>query len=472
MLAWHYRSRSEALINFSNAAFYDGRLVTIPDRALATEGGPPEALRSDVEGAAKAAVDHLFARAVSFHNVADGVYENRINQAEAKLIAQTVRQVFLSGTRLSIGIVAFSEAQQTEIERALDALADADKAFGSRLEEEYAREDDGQINDLFVKNLENVQGDERDIILLSVCYAPDKTGRMAMNFGPINQRGGEKRLNVIFSRARHHMAVISTIRASAITNTHNDGARALATFLAFAEAQSRGDAAGSQTILATLNPDAKRVFAARPPRDALRDAIAAALRERGHDVREYVGSSTFRCDLAIVNADRTAHDIAVLLDGGAPTGVYDRYVFQPSVLRNFGWRVVDVPSQAWLNDPDAVIAEIEKTLANDHADVNDDDPLDEAPNKPARAKVRSRKDEKAPAMSDPAQMTFTELHFEQGTSKKFWKVAVSGVEMTVVFGRIGSKGSTVLKVLSTPDRAKREAAKLIAEKLAKGYVEV
>lgn len=468
MLAWHYRSRSEALINFSNAAFYDGRLVTIPDRALPkADVSTPAPLQSSDPASAQAAVDLLFARPVSFHAVADGVYEARANAPEAKLIAQMVREIFKRETKLSIGIVAFSEAQQSEIERALDALADEDGVFGARLEEEYAREDEGQINDLFVKNLENVQGDERDIILMSVCYAPDKNGRMAMNFGPINQRGGEKRLNVIFSRARHHMAILSTIRATAITNTHNDGARALSSFLAFAEAHTRGDPASARAILATLNPDAQRVFAAAVPNDPLRDAIAAALRERGHHVREHVGSSSFRCDLAIVGADERQHDLAILIDGGAPQNIYGRYVFEPTILRNFGWRVIDIPSQAWLRDPDAVLDEIERTLL---ADVNagDDDPFDQTVPKPPRAKPRKAAEGAAP--SGPLQ--FAEFRFEQGASNKFWKVAISGGDLTIVFGRIGSKGSTLVKTFPTPARAERERAKLIAEKLAKGYTEI
>ena len=139
-------------------------------------------------------------------------------------------------------------------------------------------------NGLFVKNLENVQGDERDIILMSVCYAPGPDGRMAMNFGPINQRGGEKRLNVIFSRARRHMAIVSTIAPEAITNIHNDGARALRSFLAFAEAQSAGAHDNAQAVLATLNPDAARTFDAQLPPDPVRSAIAQALRARGHEV--------------------------------------------------------------------------------------------------------------------------------------------------------------------------------------------
>ncbi|HRE45283.1 MAG TPA: AAA domain-containing protein, partial [Terricaulis sp.] len=466
MLAWHYRSRSEALINFSNAAFYDGRLVTVPDRALPQKAEAPAGLRSNDGDAPKAAVDHLLARAISFHAVSDGVYESRANAAEAKLIARMVREIFQRGTRLSIGIVAFSEAQQTEIERALDALAEEDTAFGVRLEEEYAREDEGQVNELFVKNLENVQGDERDIILMSVCYAPDKSGRMAMNFGPINQRGGEKRLNVIFSRARHHMAVVSTIRASAITNTHNDGARALSAFLAFAEAQARGDVSAGQAVLATLNPDARRVFASAPPRDALRDAIAEALRERGHDVREYVGSSSFRADLTVAHADRAQHGLAILIDGAATTGVYDRYVFQPKIMRTFGWRVIDVPAHAWLRDPSGVLDEIEQALFAGDGPV-DDDPFDQIVAEPRRRARKQAEEAKAPPPSEPQQ--FIELRFEEGASKKFWKAAVSGVELTIIYGRIGAKGATLVKSFPTAERAQREAEKLIAEKLAKGY---
>ncbi len=202
LLAWHYRSRHESLISFSNAAFYDGRLVTIPDRALeqAEDEAPP--LRSDREDAGIAGTDALLARPVSFHWLADGVYADRRNAPEAAYIARTVREMLRRETGLSLGIVAFSEAQQGAIESALDALAAEDADFAMRLEREYVREDDDQFNGLFIKNLENVQGDERDVIILSICYAPGPDGKMLMNFGPINQRGGEKRLNVIFSRAR------------------------------------------------------------------------------------------------------------------------------------------------------------------------------------------------------------------------------------------------------------------------------
>lgn len=474
LLAWHYRSRSEALISFSNAAFYDGRLITIPDQAIAAASDAAEPLRSDDPGASATAVSRLLARAISFHPVADGVYDKRINDPEARLIAGMVRDLLFRETGLSIGIVAFSEAQQTEIEGELEALATEDKAFAARLEAEYTREDDGQINNLFVKNLENVQGDERDVIILSICYAPDANGRMAINFGPINQRGGEKRLNVIFSRARHHMAVVSTIRAEAITNTHNDGARALRTFLSFAEAQSRGDADHGQTVLATLNPEAQRIFARKAPTDALRDAIASALRERGHEVRAHIGNASFRCDLAILDPQGSSYRLGILLDADGGGAIEDRYVFQPSILRTFGWKVIDVPSHSWLKDSGAVIAQIEAALVRDTTE-GDDDPFEGSTLPQPTVSVPSTKPTPEPDPEPEPQaeaFAFSEFRFQQGSSDKFWKIAVTGVETTVIFGRSGTKGSMVTKTFETPERAQREAAKLIAEKVRKGYIEV
>lgn len=152
LLAWHYRSRHESLISFSNAAFYEGRLVTIPDRLLEQESVLAAARRSEDEGVGVAAAEALMARPVSFHQVADGVYSGRRNEAEARYIAHTVREMLRRETGMSLGIVAFSEAQQGAIESALEALAEEDADFAMRLEREYVREDDDQFNGLFVKN--------------------------------------------------------------------------------------------------------------------------------------------------------------------------------------------------------------------------------------------------------------------------------------------------------------------------------
>ncbi len=471
LLAWHYRSRHESLISFSNAAFYEGRLVTIPDRVLEQESALATPRRSDDEGVGVTAADLLMARPVSFHQVADGVYISRRNEAEARYIAHTVREMLRRETGLSLGIVAFSEAQQGAIEAALEALAEEDADFAARLEREYVREDDDQFNGLFVKNLENVQGDERDVIILSICYAPGPDGKMLMNFGPINQRGGEKRLNVIFSRARHRMAVVSTIHAEAITNVHNDGAAALRAFLQFAQASAIGQFERAQSVLGALNHGARHAFTRDIPQDSIRDALAAALRERGHQVHVNVGRSQFRCDLAIADATGTGYALAILLDNPAETvgDSVERYVFRPGVLRSFGWRVLDIPGKDWLDNPGAVLQRIEAMLSSGKDRALDQmvDPIPLA-RQPVAAAVAE--DAQAPA-GDAAGEYVRSLHFEQGASRKFWRASLRGTGLTVSYGRIGSSGQSLLKQFETPERAMREMEKLVDEKLRKGYAE-
>jgi hypothetical protein len=269
--------------------------------------------------------------------------------------------------KLSIGIVAFSEAQQTEIEDALDRLGREDAGFHERLEAEMMREENEQFCGLFVKNLENVQGDERDIIILSICYGYDHGRRMLMNFGPINQRGGEKRLNVIFSRARHHMAVVSSIRDRDITNDYNDGARALKNFLNFAENISKGDLRASRRLLENLNPLASKALAPVSRASVVARQLSAALRQRGCLVDESVGQSRFRCDLAVRRKDEPFYQLGILLDSDAHyanPNLVERYFTQPSILRAFGWRVIIVLAKDWFHEPDAVLDRIERTLGN------------------------------------------------------------------------------------------------------------
>jgi hypothetical protein len=374
MLTWHYRSRSESLIGFSNAAFYQGRLATIPDRAPGVEALPPiriEAGEGAVIGeeAGAAGVDGMLSRPISLHRIHGSPYAHRTNPGEAGYIAQLVRELLRRETGLTIGIVAFSEAQQGEIERALEALAHADPAFGARYEEELVREDDDQVVGLFTKNLENVQGDERDIILMSVCYGPDRDGRMVMNFGPINQDGGEKRLNVIFSRARAHMAIVSSIDPDAITNTYNDGANTLRRFLEYASAVSRGDAPGAVTSLAAFRDRRAQEVATRPA--SVVTQLAAALRERGLVVVERVGQSGFQVDLAVRRADDDEHRVAILVDrsdrvAGQPAS--ERVLGHPGVLRATGWRVVHVLVKDWFDDSDGVIERVARAVADDDGD--------------------------------------------------------------------------------------------------------
>ncbi|WP_455924657.1 AAA domain-containing protein [Pseudomonas putida] len=463
LLAWHYRSRHESLISFSNAAFYEGRLITIPDRHLAHPTAAQGPWHASDEQAVVQGADILLDTPISYLKIADGVYLGRSNAAEARYIAHLVRELLQRETGLSLGIVAFSEAQQGAIEQALEELAASDPAFATRLEREYVREDAGQFNGLFVKNLENVQGDERDVIILSICYAPGPNGKMLMNFGPINQRGGEKRLNVIFSRARKRMAIVSSIEADAITNTHNDGAAALRAFLQFARASAAGDAPRSQGILASLNTGAKQSFALTLPKDSLRTSLAAALRQRGHHVEEYVGRSQFRCDLAIADATGQAFSLGILLDGDtlATPDVRERYIFRPTVLRSFGWRIIDVLSHDWLRDREHVLGRIEALLQGG----------DEEPELPQVVQTINEPEPALPPAAEARSLAMREFVFGEGTSNKFWRIGVEALDVVVSFGRIGSKGQTLTKTLDTPERVIQEVEKLIAEKLRKGYQE-
>jgi predicted DNA-binding WGR domain protein len=494
LLAWHYRSRYESLISFSNVAFYSGNLYTIPDRQRSIADRPELIVTANEQGSAN--VDALLARSISFHFMAHGIYEDRRNPNEAAYIAQLVRSMLQRDTKLSIGVVAFSEAQQGEIESALTRLAEEDSEFGARLENEYVREENDVFCGLFVKNLANVQGDERDIIITSVCYGHDANGRMLMNFGPINQRGGEKRLNVIFSRAKHHMAIVSSIRHHDITNDYNDGANSLKNFLHYAEAVSKGDEAAARRVLENLNPLSRRALAPLSKGDAVVEQLAAALRERGYAVDLNVGQSKFRCDLAVRSKADSLYQLGVLVDTDghyANPNLLDRYLMQPSILRAFGWRFALVLTKDWYHTPDDVLARLEKLLLGQEvepeAEPEAEEPIEEPAPVVQAASVIAPTDAPTPETAAPAAVEIPRVesatvlvsasapssvrHFEfiGGSSRKFWEISLSGNSFAVRFGRIGTAGQSQTKTFADEARAKREAENLVAEKLKKGYVE-
>jgi predicted DNA-binding WGR domain protein len=516
LLAWHYRSRYESLISFSNAAFYGGGLFTIPDRQRFTTAQPE--LRVTASDQAGANLDALLSRSISFHFIENGVYAERRNRDEAVYIAGLVRGLLERETGLSIGVVAFSEAQQSEIEDALEQLAEEDSAFAARLEAEIAREENDQFCGLFVKNLENVQGDERDVIFLSVCYGYDANRRMLMNFGPINQRGGEKRLNVIFSRAKHHMVVVSSIRHHDITNDHNDGANSLKRFLQYAEATSSGDVIQARRVLQNVNPLARKALAPTSTNDAVVAGLATALRSRGYTVDLDVGQSQFRCDLAVGSSSDSHYRLGILVDTNSHylnPNLLDRYLMQPAILRAFGWRFALVLTKDWYQNPSDVLARLERLLeresdedeTQEHAENNvgenppslregaflrgakgdiefrpapdsideesagadetsketSQDALATSPNTPS--------DPKSASVPSATELDVRRFELVGGSSRKFWEISVAGTSFTVRFGRLGTAGQSQTKSFADEATAKRQAESLIADKLKKGYIE-
>jgi predicted DNA-binding WGR domain protein len=494
MLGWHYRSRSESLISFSNAAFYHGRLLTVPEVGVAARA--QSALRAASAAEAPNHVDALLARPVSFHKIDNGLYVQRRNTAEAEYIAELVRELLRRGTGLTLGIVAFSEAQQDEIEQALRQLGREDADFQATLDAEYEREQDGQFVGLLVKNLENIQGDERDVIIISVCYAPGPTGKMLMNFGPINQTGGERRLNVAFSRAKQHMVLVSSIHSPAITNDYNDGARCLKNYLRYAEAASCGDLDALTRVLRDL------AWTREPERpaeagDAVVRDVAAALRDRGCLVDFRRGQSHFRCDLAARREQDAAYRLGVLVDTAAhyaQTDVIERDVLKPQLLRSFGWTVARVLTKDWHERRGAVLKQLDRLLAGER----DDAAADAAEEEPATSAVAGEPSAAAPTPSGAAEKVSVlprsestgqaqiaapaprssgpagisrYLEYRDGSSHKFWEIKVAGNQHTVRFGRIGADGQSKTKSFDDASGAERDALRLIREKLAKGYVE-
>jgi len=362
LLGWHYRSRSEALILFSNNAFYGGRLLVVPEEQLPRPGLPEilvPANEDDLDPSA--ALDAILDRPVSFHFLERGIYDNRRNAAEAGYIAQLVATLLARETGLSLGVIAFSEAQQGEIEQALERLARRDKEFRRRYEAEIEREEEGEFVGLLTKNLENIQGDERDIIILSVCYGPNSAGKVRMNFGPINQAGGEKRLNVAFSRSKHHMVVVTSMRYHQITNVYNDGARCLRNYLRFAEASSVDDLTAVRQVLSEMvafaEPKADAALIAHP----VSERLAAELTERGYRVDREVGQSVFRCDLAVCRQGDRIYRLGILVDSGdhyRQSDVLERDLMKPRLLEAFGWSILAVLSKDWYEDRQGVLEEI------------------------------------------------------------------------------------------------------------------
>jgi len=386
MLGWHYRSRSESLISFSNWAFYDGRLLTVPDQQGLTSVGieVAEALRQPEQTSEvsktlslgnfgslqKHAIELLLHRGVSFHWLEKSVYDKRRNRGEAEYISTMVRDLLMRREGLSLGIIAFSEAQQDEIEGALNRLAQGDNEFRQLYEEELQREVDGQFVGLLVKNLENIQGDERDVIILSICYGHGPNGKMLMNFGPINQTGGEKRLNVAFSRAKQRMAVVSSIRSTAITNDYNEGANCLKNYLRYAEAVSLGDAEGARRVLTGISRWRDRGDSTDLGGNAVCEQLAAALRERTFEVDVGVGQSHFRVDLAVRRPGEPHYCLGIVVDSLTyyeQAESLEREMMRPRLLRNFGWQITVVLAKDWYEEGPAELARIMKLLEIDGA---------------------------------------------------------------------------------------------------------
>lgn len=336
-LLWHYRSRHESLIAFSNNQFYENKLYTFP---------------SVNDRESKVTLVHV-----------DGVFERgktRQNRAEAEAIVKelTRRCHDPELAKCSVGVVTFNISQQNLID---DLLTEACKT-DTQLEHWVY----DSTEPVFIKNLENVQGDERDIILFSIGYGPDENGKVYMNFGPLNREGGWRRLNVAISRSRCEMIVFSTLTPDQInlSKTSAEGVAALKAFLEYAGGQE-------------LTQDETSLRRRRDERMGIAKTICKTLDEHGYETQLDIGHSEYRIDVGVVDpAHPGQYLLGILLDGesyGSSKTTRDREIAQISVLRGLGWAIHRIWSMDWWDNSkkeiDRLLAKLDECRSNPQAGV-------------------------------------------------------------------------------------------------------
>lgn len=336
-LLWHYRSRHESLIAFSNGQFYENKLYTFPsvnDR---------ESKVTLVE--------------------AGGIFErgkNRCNRKEAELIVEEVKRRAKDSvlSKYSVGIVTFNISQQNLID---DMISDA-CVDDPELEAWVYNEKEP----LFVKNLENVQGDERDVILFSIAYGPDEEGKVSMNFGPLNREGGWRRLNVAVSRARYEMKVFSSLSADQISlsRTKAEGVAALKSFLEYAS--------GRTSMLDEFSVRGKKANSS-----GIAGTIKEYLKEMGYDSDILVGRSEYKIDVGVIDPnDADNYLLGIVLDGECyktSKTTRDREVAQISVLNGLGWNIHRVWTMDWYDNQRKELKKITNLLEELENQKNEED---------------------------------------------------------------------------------------------------
>ena len=328
-LGVHYRSQHDTLIRYSNHYFYDDRLLTFPSASCTRPG--------------------LGIRSIYLPDARFEAGGSRTNRMEAERVVQAVFELMeTQPSTESIGVVALSRPQADLIQELIDLRRLSDRRFDERFAE--------QANErFFVKNLENVQGDERDHVILSIGYGPTTaSGAVPNRFGPVNTVGGHRRLNVAVSRARRSMTVVHSLRPDDI-HSEMQGAQLLRRYLEFMQ-----NAEVSIEGALTLAPEGE----AESP---FEEAVGRELEQRGYRIQRQVGCAKYSIDLAVVSEDGSGFDLAIECDGATyhrSPSARDRDRLRQEILERLGWRgrIHRVWSTAWIRNPQAEISAIERSI--------------------------------------------------------------------------------------------------------------
>ncbi len=325
MLNWHYRSKHQSLIAVSNKQFYDNRLFIVPSPYDAVAG-----------------------MGLKFHHLPDAHYDRgntRTNPKEARIVAEAVIQHAREASDRTLGVATFSVAQRQAIQNELELL----RKQNPETEEFFSR---GSTEPFFVKNLENIQGDERDVIFISLGYGRTKEGYVAMSFGPLNSDGGERRLNVLISRAKLRCEVFSSITGDDIdlSRSKGRGVAALKMFLSFAQTGRLGIAEET----------------GRDPDSVFEEQVAARLTALGHDVKTQIGTAGFFIDLAVADPDKPGRFVLGIECDGAQyhssRSARDRNRLRQNVLEAHGWGLHRIWSTDWFLRPEEETIKVVKAI--------------------------------------------------------------------------------------------------------------
>jgi len=325
-LRWHYRSRHPSLIAFSNRQFYDNRLMLFPSPHYSGE-----------------------ALGIRFNYLEEGVFENQVNTIEAQAVVSRVAELLVDDPEISLGVATMNAKQRDMIEGLLEARTKSDEALADAWEKNRAGEEA-----LFIKNLENVQGDEREVMIISCTYGKNVPGgRVMQRFGPINSQEGGRRLNVLFTRSRARMELFSSMQSSDVVIGPNssDGVRALCGMLRYAET---GIIEGA-------------VFTGREPDSDFEVAVAVMLQDHGYQVECQIGVAGFFIDLAVKHPNNDGEYVmGIECDGAAyhsSKSARDRDRIRQDVLESMGWNIHRIWSTDWFEDPEAALEPILEELS-------------------------------------------------------------------------------------------------------------
>ena len=340
-LTYHYRSRNSELIDFSNTAFYSSGLQIAPNISKNKKDRP-----------------------IVRYKVA-GKWQDRKNPIEAKKIVEILKEIFATRkNNESIGIITFNADQQSCIADCIDKEATKDPEFRSNILKETHRIDAGEDTSLFIKNLENVQGDEREIIIFSIGYAENAEGKVYTNFGSLSAEGGENRLNVAITRAKSKIIVVTSIEPEVlkVDTAKNLGPKLLKKYLMYARAVSKGDDEEVKAILSELDPDeAKADDAIMTSVASVEERMKEKLTKLGYKVDINLGNRNSRISLAVYDEKTDKYLVGVVLDRDAfasSSSCMERDVYKPRFLEARGWTIMRVWCRDWWLYPQKVIKSI------------------------------------------------------------------------------------------------------------------